>query len=361
MSPSAKRILFQLGFVAVACTVIEGCLRFMGYPPGDLRPNWLWFQPVDSLYVIHDFYTNDKGLLVASKEYWSKQKININSDGFRGKEFSELDFTGKKKRLLFIGDSFTWGMSASPFQHNSFCDIIGRDSAFEVINTGIPAADPPQYLKIAETYIPTLKPDFVFVIFFEGNDIMKEDRIVTPGRQFYYWTNAGAILADMDGHHFQTAKEAYDYLSNEKYFLKFPKKWYEVIISKSALLSRLYAGKYRVEEKLNFERLRKNTSLTKKYLTAIKAVADKNGVPLKIVVIPDRKHANMNVDDYREYYSDLLNDKRLKESWLIFENTKQYFRPNPDGHLNNDGHKAYAEKITSFIQSYFRTHNTGNN
>ena len=202
MNVQAKRTLFQVCFIAIACIAIEISLRFMGYPPGDLRPNWLWFRPVDSLYVIPDFYTNERGLLVASKDYWSKEDIYINNDGFRGGDFEKLDSTRARKRILFIGDSFTWGMSASPFQDSSFCDILGRDSAFEVINTGIPAADPPQYLKIAETYIPQLKPDFVFVVFFEGNDLMKEERKVTPGRQFYYWTNAGAVLADIDGRHY---------------------------------------------------------------------------------------------------------------------------------------------------------------
>lgn len=353
MKPATNRYIFQLVFVVTACALIEVSLRYMGYPPGDLRPNWLWFQPVDSLYTIHDFYTNDLGLLVASKEYWSKEGVTINKEGFRGAEFSDLDSTRCKKKLLFIGDSFTWGMSASPFQDSSFCDILARDSAFEVINTGIPAADPPQYLKIAETYIPELKPDFVFVVFFEGNDLMKEDRKVIPGRQFYYWTNAGAVLADIDGRHFETAQTAYDYLSNEKYFLKSPRRWYEIVISKSALLSRLYAGKFRVEEKLNFERIRKNTSLTKSYLAAIKRVADSNGIPVKFVVIPDSKHASMSVEEYRKYYSDLLNDTVLDESWLIWENSKAYFRPNPDGHLNNQGHRIYAGRIKSFLRDYF--------
>lgn len=360
MKLPGKRFVFQVGFVLVACIIIELILRAMGYLPGDLRPNWLWFQPVDSLYVIHDFYTNDKGLLVAEHDYWKKEGIYINNDGFRGKEFSDLDTASGKRKILFIGDSFTWGMSASPFQDSSFCDILGRDKNYEVINAGIPAADPPQYLKIAETYIPQLKPDFVFVVFFEGNDLMKEDRAVIPNRQFYYWTNAGAVLADIDGHHFQDAQSAYDYLANEKYFLKQPNKWYEVVISKSALLSRLYAGKFRVEEKLKFEKARKDCSLTKKYFARILKVAKQSNVPIRIAVIPDSKHADMSIEDYRSYYSDFFNDESVKAGWLIWENKKDYFKPNPDGHLNNVGHNLYASRIKSFLDNYFRSNQLSN-
>lgn len=247
MKERSKRVIFQVSFVLVCCVIIEFVLRGMGYPPGDLRPNWLWFDPVDSLYVIHDYYTNDKGLLVADKDYWAKEKIAINSAGFRGKEFTELDST--KKKVLIIGDSFTWGMSASPFQDSSYCDLLARETDYEIVNTGIPAADPPQYLKIAEEYSAQIKPDIILVLFFMGNDLMKEDRAVIPNRPFYYWTNAGAVLADIDGKHFDNAQDAYNYLSNEKYFLKHPVRWYEKVISKSALLSRLYAARFRIEDR----------------------------------------------------------------------------------------------------------------
>lgn len=350
MSERKWRILFQISFVLIACLIIEVVLRFSGYPPGDLRPNWLRFTPVDSLYVIHDFYTNHKGILVADSNYWNQQGIHINSDGFRGKEFSELDSTQKK--VLFIGDSFTWGMSASPFQDSSFCDILGRETSYQIINTGIPAADPAQYNQIAKIYVPELKPDYVFVVFFMGNDLMKEDRKVLPDTPFYYWTNAGAILADIDGRHFESPQAAYRYLANEKYFLKSPVHWYEKIISKSSLLSRLYAARFRIEEKISYERLRTNTSITKAYLKDIVNTCAGLQIPLKFILIPESKEANMTSEKYYHKYEDILGDEELKNYWLFPNHEKNYFKPNPDGHLNNLGHSVYAH----FIESYLKQH-----
>ena len=90
MSEKRKRILFQLSFIAIALLIIEVTLRLKGYQPGDLKPNWLNFKPVDSLYVIHDYYTNPEGILVADSLYWAKENVHVNEDGFRSPNFSNL-------------------------------------------------------------------------------------------------------------------------------------------------------------------------------------------------------------------------------------------------------------------------------
>lgn len=351
MSERKKRLLFQLGFVAVACLVMELALRFMGYQPGDIRPGWLWFNPVDSLYTINDFYTNHKGLLVADSGYWAKENLYINQDGFRGKEISQLDTA--KKKILFIGDSFTWGMSASNFYDSSMCDLLAKNTPYEIINTGIPAADPAQYAQVAKLYIPQIKPDFVFVLFFMGNDLMKQEREIMPDKGFYYWTNAGAILTDYDGKHFDNVQDAYNYAVNERYFLKQPHHWYEHIINKSALLSRLYSLKYRIREKIEYEELTKHPDITLKHLQQIVSIADSNAVPVKIVLIPEAKEADMELTKYKEKYNALLNAPGINNTWLYPAPGKQYFRLNRDGHLNNEGHIYYYQYLKQQLDNYF--------
>jgi hypothetical protein len=355
MKVTTKRFLFQVLLLLAGCLVIEVTLRKLGYAPGDLRPNWLNFAPVDSLYVIDDFYTDSNGLLVASKKYWNEQGITVNHLGFRGKEPKNLDST--KKRILVLGDSFAWGMSASPFQDSSMCDLIQQQGTYEVINTGIPAADPPQYAEIARLYASLYKPDYIIVVFFMGNDLMKFDRTVTANQPFYYWTNAGAILADIDGIHFNSPQEAYDYLANTRYYLQKPDAWYKSIIAKSSLLSRLYAGKYRVEEKIAYEKMRSNTSITKKYLYKINEVAQQNQVPVKFVLIPESKEADMDTAKYKKRYSDILLDSQLQSVWLIVTTDKSLYKENPDGHLNNTGHAYYAQILTALFDNHFYSDN----
>src|SRR6476469_856276 len=103
MSKKKKLILFQVSLIAVLLLVIEIVLRLVGYQPGDMKPNWLNFAPVDSLIVFNNFYTNNEGLLIANPNNVGQSEY-INREGFRSKDFSEIDTT--KKKILFIGDSF---------------------------------------------------------------------------------------------------------------------------------------------------------------------------------------------------------------------------------------------------------------
>ncbi len=349
MTEKRKRIAFQIFFVTVSFIAIEVALRSMGYQPGDIKPNWLNFHPVDSLYVINDYYTNSEGILVTDSNYWAKENVHVNEAGFRSPDFAGLDST--KKKILFIGDSFTWGMSASPVTGHCFTDLVRNETPYEIINTGIPAADPVQYEALAQKYIPELKPDYVLVMFFTGNDLMKEDRKINPDEPFYYYTNAGAILADMDGIHFKTAQAAYNYFVNEKYYLHQPKNIFEKVVAQSAVLSRLYSVRFRIKEKLAYERLIKDTGITKKYLRQIKEVAAQHNVPLKFVVIPEIKEAEISVEKYRQKYIDLLGDSILKDDWLIPQNNKSNFNDYPDAHLNNNGHRFYADYLKAFLKN----------
>ncbi len=355
MSERTKRILFQFSFVLVACIIIEVILRFMGYKPGDIKPNWLNFHPVDTLKETDNFYVNKYGLVVANPEYdWPKQLglLKINSDGFRSPEFEEHDST--KKKILFIGDSFTWGHSSEPIWDSSFTDILRNETNYEVVNTGIPTADPPQYLGVAKKYIPELKPDIVFVMFFLGNDLMKEDRKLTPDSLFFYFTNAGALQTDIDGKHFASAQSTYNYITLQKYYIGNTASVFEKIISKSSLLSRLYSIRFRVKEKIEYERIRKDTHITKKYLKEIKKVCEQNQVNFRIVLIVEIKEADMKVDEIKEKYANLLLDSDLAGNWMIPECQKQLFNDYPDGHLNNQGHRYYATYLKSYLNKEFK-------
>ncbi|MDB5283997.1 MAG: hypothetical protein JWO06_3072 [Bacteroidota bacterium] len=343
-------IAFQLILLLAGLLCIEAVLRLKGYQPGDMKPNWLNFEPVDSLYVIHDYYTNGDGVLVADSDYWLAQDIHVNEDGFRSPDFNKLD-TGKKK-ILYIGDSFTWGMSAKPIKDHCFVDLVRNETKSEVINLGIPAADPAQYFQLAKKYVARLKPDMVFVMFFMGNDLMIQDRDVSTGEPYYYYTNAGAIVADMDGKHFKSAQAAYNYFVSDRYYMHRPGNFFEWLVSKSSLLSRLYSVRFRVQEKWNFEKTIRDSHVTKKYLTGIKEVARQNNVPVKFVLIPEIKEADMDLHKYKNRYSDLLLDTMLKDDWLIFPNSKSNFTPYPDAHLNNAGHRYYADRMEEFLKNY---------
>lgn len=335
--------LIVIGLFALA----EGFVRHLGYVPGDLRPNWSNFHPVDSLIVHHDFIVDSNGILIANATNLKPIGTTINSDGFRAPEFAEMDTV--KHKILLIGDSFTWGLSAQPMD-SCFADLLKAQVSGTIINTGIPIADPAQYEAIAHRYIPMLKPEKVVVMFYLGNDIMQQPRPTTPFKPFYYYTNAGAMMADDGDIHLNSAREAYDYYTRRKFFLVHPANFMEKVIAKSALLSRIYSFKYRWQEKREAENAISDMSVTQKYLYSIVNTCKQNNCQLQIILIPEIKEADQPKSFFEKRYKGFFNDPVLSKCTYIPEgNSPKNYVPYPDGHLNNAGHKFYSKKIAEQI------------
>jgi hypothetical protein len=343
-------------FIGVQALVIIGILllaevfvRLQGHTPGDVRPNWSNFHPVDSLVVYNEFYVDSTGILIANRDYFKTLNIRINSNGFRTAEFNSLDTV--KHKIMLIGDSFTWGLSAHPLD-SCFADLLHNKFGQSVINTGIPCTDPAQYDAIAKRYIPQIKPDIVFVMFYLGNDIMPVERPIEPYKPFYYYTNAGALMAMDDTTYLGTAKEAYDYYTSRKFYLIHPTGLAEKIISKSALLSRIYSLKYRWQEKCEAENSIRNMSVTKKYLYSIINTCRNNNCTLRFILIPEIKEANHDADFFKRRYTGFFNDSLIAPYTLIpAGNSASNYTPYPDGHFNNAGHKFYAGKMAGYIHA----------
>jgi hypothetical protein len=136
----------------------------------------------------------------------------INADGFRSIPFRN-DSTGKKK-VLMIGDSFTWGHSASYFS-TCFSDLL-IPQGFAIYNAGISATDPAQYEAIARAHVPVIAPDVVVVNLYMGNDILYFKRPVLPFESPFYLTNGGVILAYPGPERLRSAEEAHAFASREQ-------------------------------------------------------------------------------------------------------------------------------------------------
>lgn len=343
MHNKARFFLIQFLIMLSLLLAAEYYIRHLGYSGGDLRPVWSNFHQVDTLIEINDFKVGRDGILVADKKY----NRFINREGFREREFDSIE--NSKPRLLLIGDSFTWGLSANPLD-SCFADLIREKTTYTVINLGIPAADPAQYEAIATKYIPLLKPCRLLVFFFLGNDIMQEERPIIPFKPFYFYTNAGAMMADDGDLHFNTALEAYNYYMYHKYFLSKPDNAFEWLVSESALLSRIYSLKFRWNEKQRAESAIQNMFVSKKHLYSILRVCRQNCCSLQIVIIPELKEADQPQQYFRERYKALFADPVLS-NFCFFPsgNSSTNYTPYPDAHLNNRGHAFYAQQITNLL------------
>jgi len=312
----------------------EAVLRMMGYQAGMLSPNWLNFKEVDSLEVYNSFYANEKGFFVADSGYF-KNQYSINNEGFRSKAFVR-DST--KKNILFLGDSYTWGSQAEPMSH-CFVELVEKEG-FNVFNTGIPGADPPQYEAIARTYIPQLKPDVVCLMFYAGNDFIAFDRHPEPFHNIYYITNAGWLSPYINNQYTDSPQKVYDYYL-EKYHVGKQAPLWKRIVAKSVIGTLLMSIPVRLQERKAWQ---KNTTLALHYVDAIQQICDANHAAFKLFLIP--LHTEISDQTQSEYNSIFKNMKvNIPE-----DITRNDFYNWPNGHLNNEGHAKYARCILKVIK-----------
>ncbi|MDB5284332.1 MAG: hypothetical protein JWO06_3407, partial [Bacteroidota bacterium] len=129
----------------------------------------------------------------------------LNSAGFRSPEF--LETVNSAPKVLLLGDSYTYGHSTKNKTY-SFADLL-MTKKYAVYNTGLSAADPPQYLSVARKYIPLIKPQYVVVNICMANDVDYYEKKYRPYQPYYYVTNAGCLDACPRGLNMANANESY--------------------------------------------------------------------------------------------------------------------------------------------------------
>ncbi|HRN93390.1 MAG: SGNH/GDSL hydrolase family protein [Chitinophagales bacterium] len=332
----------QVLFIVAILLTAEVALRYTGTEPGNIQPTWSNFKTVDTLIEIPYFISNSNGILVAN----SKFNSNINNWGFRFDK-TKLNEPNKKK-IMLIGDSFTWGLSATPLD-SCFADLLNKNEALNVLNFGIPVADPVQYAAIAKTYLDSVKPENVVVVFYTGNDVMLCDRNIEQ-KPFYYYTNAGALLA-ADGNKFlPSAKAAYNYYAIEKFRIKKPKNNIESIAIKSALATRLLSIWQQYKSKIEKENAIKTLGISKKYLKEIKQLCQEKNIKFTIAVIPEYKELAFYRKPFKTKYHGLFQDNELGKFCFVPNNlNSKMYNPYPDAHFNNAGHRAYADFLQKIL------------
>ena len=176
-----------LGFLII---LLELTLRGLGFQSGVNGITFSNFAEVDSLIVYRPLVADSIGFTKANKEYNWSTEIVLNNEGFRTNNINTLLSSPRKNRVLLIGDSFAWGLTAKPI-FNCFGDLLDQ-TEYVVYNTGIPGIGPNQYELAAKTYIPIIKPKYVLVTMCM-NDLFENLIPLKPYQLPYYKTNAGII------------------------------------------------------------------------------------------------------------------------------------------------------------------------
>ena len=342
-------VSINIGILLALLVILEIALRLGGMETimeverksqvGDIRYQSICRKiSTGNLEFYNSFYTDSEGIFRANPDYHAKFGLLINADGFRGHPFENVKTA--RPKILLIGDSFVFGASAKP-RTNSFADLL-EAAGYYVYNAGIPGTDPQQYALIAGKYTARLKPDIVAVVITLSNDVTTRPLIVQPNKNLHYISNAGFMLGyDDNGHFFKDAGEAFEYLKKRKcgyniglvdYFIL------KTVIGRG--ISRAIAGENRSPK---FDG-------TKKWVTdsvrQIQDTCDKNGTKCIVFLIPF-------------VHADVQPDKSIANNLYLFKGFSYYYPENleksdycepPNNHLNNKGHRKYADFIINVLK-----------
>ena len=163
LSLSSKLTLFLISTI-LSIIFLEFQLRFwrIGADERNLLYN---FHPELGWFPKKKFTGNFNG---AAKRI----SINHNSSGFREIEFSEL--MKKKKRILFLGDSFAYGYDSEV--NERFSNIIGKDlQDYSIFNLGVSGYSTDQELLLLKKYFDIIEPTSVYLLYhhndYAGNSV----------------------------------------------------------------------------------------------------------------------------------------------------------------------------------------------
>jgi hypothetical protein len=284
-------------------------------------------------------------------------RLPFNSDGFRSISFHPHATSHKK--VLILGDSFAYGMTARPY-FNSFPDHL-LAMGYLVYNTGIPGVDPAQYAAVVDEYLDELNPDVVIVNLYIGNDLMPFPRIPHPDRPHEHMTNAGFFTSSPLGTYL-SPQEAYAYYLSLQKIPTDTKNYVARICSKSSILSIIWGSCYKLRgyghpglddynetHSAISEAVRLHNTIP--HLQRIKVRCDSSKTKVFFCVIPDRFDKSGNQDGHYRTDPELLSKLFLEMSYQQPENiVKSDFYGADDYHFSNQGHEKYAAFLDSLIR-----------
>ncbi len=271
----------------------------------------------------------------------------LNDDGFRSIRLRQ--YVTNKKKILLLGDSFTWGHSAFPISFSFADELLAKGHV--VYNTGVSGADSAQYLALAKKYIPILKPDVVIVNFFLGNDVSYYKRDLKPHVPIYFHTNAGSLITFQDGLYFESPESIYRFILRN-YSIPAEKNLTNRILSQTSVTTLVWkmllnmkwvdskttedAEFWHQSQKLRFPKPYSNVEVEQ-----IKYLAEKENARFLLVAIADRSTAEFTpvasipgLFDHIKYYDSSVGPLGFAAN---------------SGHFNNLGHKLHAEFLNELI------------
>lgn len=341
-------LLAEIGFQLIGVVVPETILS-------DVEPAQIYqYDPTLSWELIPGSESRHKTI-----DYDVGYKINDN--GFRDNK--DYSLPKKNKRIITIGDSYTFGIGVNNDQ--TFSKILEKETGCEVLNMGVPGYAPSQYLLGFEMKGLDYKPDMVILSIHMGTDILpgilKYRSIGTARYKPYFEIESGQLVLrgvpvpkeeDMRPQKSPRIKNE-NFYNFTKWFLK----WKTFTIAKNFLKR---DGLYPILEKIRVATRTEDYDLR---LDTIELIIDRmktnisklgNDGKLMIVIIP---MSTVNHDHLEKLLIDEL-VKRLEKSKTSYINLMPrildlkniYFKH--DSHFNPEGNALVADELKNALNKF---------
>lgn len=292
--------------------------------------------------------------------YLNYVKHPVNEDGFRSIDFK--NFHTDKKKILLLGDSFTWGHHTKN-KTDSFADVLSA-RGFIVYNSGITGADIPQYYAVAKKYLCRVMPDYVIVNVFLGNDIAEFDRKPLPYTPVFFTTNAGLLYSCPHGKYFTDAQTAYDFIIKESSIPHQDDNLLNFLFAQTRITTILWRGlsaKGIVDNSADeavsaywkeVSSLRKGYSINREYLEQIRQLCEDVNACMIVSVIPEMNNIAVPASE--------ISKKLDTFEFRKIDNLTQsdYFGRNE--HFSEQGHRKYAAYLIHLMEENSCTSNKEN-
>ena len=284
----------------------------------------------------------------------SGRYCQVNRQGYANSDdFAPIDAANEQLRILLLGDSFTWGMSAD--YGMSFAERLTADLPQMIVwNAGIHGTGTNQALATFKTYAPQLRPHLTVLGFFEND--FDDNYMPVDSTRFIREPDGTAIFVRK--YRIDEYENLTDFdLNDRQYVLTYKQKPPTTEFERGLGLTRLGTLLLRVRDGLDelrptSQRFERRIEVTRQYLRELREAAAESGSELLVLLIPLRDDVR-SVGPLFQIEKQLMQELEIPfvDPTSILDPIADYAGPG-DGHWSNAGHQKIGKLLAECIRRF---------
>jgi hypothetical protein len=278
----------------------------------------------------------------------------VNKQGFHDSDdFDTPPMDTTLPKILFVGDSFTWGASADV--DSSYVEVAEHDlkSHFPLVawNTGMLGTGTNYADYVTKRFLPVQKTDLVVLGFFY-NDF--RDNLI-PYDGIVFFNNSYCLYSYELDNRFNPVRISIS-KSYKNAIGAYPIEELNFFQREILIKSRLVSLSHQVYRKIMKKHSRQSSdkkeymySKTKTYLESLRNYVKENNVEILVLLIPERNDLRGKTGFYLKAL-EIFNELDIKYIEILDEMTEEDYAVNPkDEHWSNSGHRKAGLKLSETI------------